>query len=550
MLLTSPSSARISGYALTSDKAPEGSLRLGLAECLFLGSVVLGWAVMVVIRGKDMSWDFRNYHWYIPYAFLHHRLGFDVAVAHQATYYDPLLDTPFYLLATHVHAWLALGILGAVQGTSVIPLYWLARALLRVDRARLIAAVLALVGMLGSLNLYLAGASYYDNVMSLFVLSALALCVARHETLRGGALISGAAIAFAAGLLVGSAVGLKLPEAPFALGFAASLAVLPGDWRHSGTRLAAGALGGVLGFGIFAGFWMAAMLHVTGNPVFPYFNQVFQSPIALPSAYRDLRFIPHGFQHQLLFPILFSFDWRVADDLPFRDIRVGVAYVLIIATVPLWFFARRRPNRLVAPQAAAALFAFAGVSYLAWLRLFAIYRYILVLEMLAPLLIVAAIGLWPLSARARVVTAGAVLVWVLALMRVLAPERAPVTDPYVQASIPPIPHPDRTMILMTGEAPLGFLVPSLPPQIPVLRIDGWLIQPRDGSLLTVQTKKRVDRFGGDLYVIADAGEVERSRNALAAYGLAMRARECRNIVTNLSGPYRFCPLARTGIAEP
>ena len=550
MLLALPPSARISGCALASDKASARNLRLELPECLFLGAVMLGWAVMVVVRGKDISWDFRNYHWYIPYAFLNHRMAFDVAVAHQATYYDPLLDTPYYLLATHVRAWLALGILGAVQGATVVPLYWLARALLRVERVRLTAAILALVGMLGSLNLYLAGATYYDNVMSFAVLSGLALIVVRRNTLRDGTLGSGAAIAFVSGLLVGSAVGLKLPEAPFALGFAASLAVLPGDWRHSATRLAAGGVGGVLGFAVFAGFWMAAMLHLTGNPVFPYFNQVFHSPIALPAPYRDLRFIPHGFQHQLLFPILFSFDWRVADDLPFRDIRVGVAYVLIIATVPLWFFARRRPNRLVAPEASAALFAFAGVSYLAWLRLFAIYRYILVLEMIAPLLIVAAIGLWPLSARVRVITSGAVLVWILASMRVLAPERAPVTDPYVQVSMPPIPHPDHTMILMTGEAPLGFIVPSLPPQIPVLRIDGWLIQPRDGSRLTAQTRKRVDSFGGDLYVIADAGEVARSRDALTAYGLAMRARECRNIETNLSGPYRICPLARTGTAKP
>lgn len=550
MLLKPPLSAQISAYALTSDKAPAGKLRLGLAECLFLGVVVLGWAIMVVIRGKDISWDFRNYHWYIAYAFLHHRLGFDVAVAHQATYYDPLLDTPFYVLATHVHAWLALGILGAVQGASVIPLYWLSRALLHMERARLIAAILALVGMLGSLNLYLAGATYYDNVMSLLLLSGLALIVVRRDTLRDGTLTKGATVAFVAGFLVGSAVGLKLPEAPFALGFAAALAVLPGDWRHSGVRLAGGAFGGVLGFAIFAGFWMAAMVRLTGNPLFPYFNQVFRSPLALAAPYRDLRFIPHGFQHQLLFPILFSFDWRVADDLPFRDIRVGVAYVLIIATVPLWFFARRRESHLVAPEAAAALFAFAGVSYLAWLRIFAIYRYILVLEMVAPLLIVAAIGLWPLSARARVITAGAILVWVLASMQVLAPERAPVTDPYVQASIPPIPHPDRSMVLMTGEAPLGFLVPSLPPQIPVLRIDGWLIQPHDGSRLTAQTRKRVDSFGGDLYVIADAGEVVRSRDALAAYGLAMRARECRSIETNLSGPYRFCPLTRTGTAKP
>jgi len=115
-------------------------------------------------------------------------MGFDVAVAHQATYYNPLLDTPFYLLATHLKAWLALGILGAVQGASVIPLYILCRTTFRIEPARLIASILALICMAGSLNLYLAGATYYDNVMSLLVLSGLALIVARRDDLCDGRL--------------------------------------------------------------------------------------------------------------------------------------------------------------------------------------------------------------------------------------------------------------------------------------------------------------------------------------------------------------------------
>src|SRR6201985_2255504 len=117
--------------------------RLAPQEWLFLGGVILAWAVFVILLGKDTSWDFRNYHWYIPYAYLNHRMGFDIAVAHQATFYNPTLDIPFYLLATHTHAWIALGILGAVQGSNVIPLYLIARSLLIIDDKRLVAALLA-----------------------------------------------------------------------------------------------------------------------------------------------------------------------------------------------------------------------------------------------------------------------------------------------------------------------------------------------------------------------------------------------------------------------
>ena len=70
----------------------------------------------MVLLGKDTSWDFRNYHWYAPYALLNHRMGMDVAVAHQASYYNPYLDIPFYWLATHTRAWIALARAGRGAG--------------------------------------------------------------------------------------------------------------------------------------------------------------------------------------------------------------------------------------------------------------------------------------------------------------------------------------------------------------------------------------------------------------------------------------------------
>jgi hypothetical protein len=126
-------------------------------------------------------------------------------------------------------------------------------------------------------------------------------------------------------------------------------------------------------------------------------------------------------------------------------------------------------------------------------------------------------------------------------------ERAPLDDPYIQVALPPIPRPNHTMVLMTGDTPMGFIAPSLPPQIPVLRIDGWMLQPRDGTLLTRQMKSRVAaqlKTGGDLYVIADATDMERARRALRDYDLAIRWTECQQFDTNLVGTYQWCPLAR------
>jgi hypothetical protein len=526
-------------------KPPNRGTKYAPAEYLFLAATILGWAILVASAGKDPSWDFRNYHWYIPYAFLNGRMNIDVAVAHQATFYNPFLDIPFYLLATHTHAWFALGMLGAVQGSNIVPLYAIARSLLMFDNKRLLAAIVSFVCMTGSLTIHLAGTTYYDNVMSVFVLAGLALVITQRNRLKAGTLAEGAWIAGVAGLLVGSAVGLKLPEATFALGFAATLLILPGSLAGRATRLIAGGVGGAIGFGIFAGFWMSKMAHLTGNPLFPYFNEYFNSPLALHASYRDMRFIPKRLDVQLLFPLLFSMDWGLADDLPFHDIRVGLAYVVIIATPIFLLISRRRTKELVASDAVAALVGFAAVSYLSWLKIFAIYRYILLLEILAPILIVSCIALWPFAERTRLVLCATLLLLAVGTMKVSMSGRMPATDPFIQVTTPPILHPDRTMILMTGETPMGYLTPSLPRQIPVVRIDGWMIQPSDGSMLTAETRARVGAFAGDIYVIFGAFEAARNRNALKDYGLAIDSPKCRNVVTNFGESYRFCPVIRT-----
>jgi hypothetical protein len=525
-------------------RSTERARWLAPQEIAFLAFVILAWAVLVLSLGKDTSWDFRNYHWYIPYAYLNHRMGFDVAVAHQATFYNPTLDIPFYLLATHLPAWIALGILGMVQGSNVIPLYLIARSILIVEEKRLVAGIIALLCMLGGLSVTIAGTTYYDNVMSVFVLSGLAAIICNRELLANGTILRGVVIAGIAGFVIGMATGLKLPVGIYAVGFGAALMVLPGDASHRSTRVAAGIVGGVLGLALVSFHWWIVMDHVTGNPLFPYFNQYFKSPLALNASYRDERFLPSGFAHVAFYPLLFTLDWRVADDLQYADIRVCLAYIALILTVPILVFAKRSREPLVSPQAAYALFAFAGAAYVVWIAMFAIYRYIITLEMLSSLLVVCAVGLWPLTRRAQLSILGVLGVLALATMRPGWLPRAPVDDPYVQVIMPTITHPDHSMVLMAGEAPMGFLVPSLPPKVPVLRIDGWMIQPQDGSKLTAATMRRVHTFTGDIYLIANQYEIGRAVEALKDYGLQMRYLECEDIQNNLAEPYKFCPVER------
>lgn len=524
--------------------ASANTTRLSRSELVFLGVSLLVWTAYVVWLGKDTSWDFRNYHWYIPYALLNDRMGIDIAVAHQGSYYNPYSDVPFYLLASHTPSWFAIAVLGLFQAANIVPLYLMARSSLTMENRNLAAAAVSFFGMTGGLTLSLYGTHYYDNVMSLITLTGLAILVLRRQEMASGPLKNVALWCALGGFLCGSAAGLKLPEAPFAMGYAAALIAVGGSRKHLVTRLIAGGIGGAIGFGLCAGIWMWRMQELTGNPLFPYFNDYFRSPFALSSPYRDMRFLPTSTGKALAFPILFSIDWRIADDLPYTDIRVGIAYILVIATLAVWLAGKRAKDPLVDPKAARIIFAYAAVSYFFWIKLFAIYRYILQLEMAAPLLIMLAVGLLPLARRTQLVALGAIFFVSMLFTRSAHLEGAPLGDPYIEVDLPKLDDPAHTMVVMTGDAPLGFISPSLPPEVPVLRIDGWMMQPEDGSFLTQEMRRRVGAHKGPLFLIADAYDMGRASAAIVDYGLAIQWQKCRIFTTNLTGAYRWCPLSR------
>ena len=84
--------------------------------------------LVALLAGQETSWDFRNYHWYNAYALLTWRYDQDVAVAHHATYNNPVLDIPYFLAGNALPPTLTLALLGAVEGLNFSLLYLIARS--------------------------------------------------------------------------------------------------------------------------------------------------------------------------------------------------------------------------------------------------------------------------------------------------------------------------------------------------------------------------------------------------------------------------------------
>ena len=137
--------------------------------------------------------------------------------------------------------------------------------------------------------------------------------------------------------------------------------------------------------------------------------------------------------------------------------------------------------------------------------------------MLAPLLIVAAVGLLPLPRGAR-----AIWRWARSCFAMLVTarsdflERAPLDDPYIQVALPPIPDPDHTMVLMTGDAPMGFIATAAAAADPGAadrRLDGAAARRHQAHPPDEGAGWRASARGGDLYLIADADDMGRARDA-------------------------------------
>src|SRR5262249_56239935 len=78
----------------------------------------------------------------------------------------------------------------------------------------------------------------------------------------------------------------------------------------------------MLAFLLVAGHHLLTLWQAFGNPVFPLFNGLFQSPYYEPQSVRDARFVAHDFAQLIGYP----FYWMrtssyLVSELDFRDCR-------------------------------------------------------------------------------------------------------------------------------------------------------------------------------------------------------------------------------------
>jgi hypothetical protein len=507
---------------------------------IILCAAPFAFGVLAILLGQDANWDLRNYHWYNAYAFINGRYGFDLLPSQTPWFYNPLIDTPFYILATHVPAMIAGLVLGCVQGLNFSLLFMLAHATLTISNPRhkvIVCALLAALGMLGGGGVALLGTTFYDNVTSLGIFASALLVLRRFDVLINGKRRRAFATAILAGISAGLMMGLKLPSVVFCVGLCGALLFAGGPWHRRLLISFAFGLGVLAGCALTLGYWAWFLDINFGNPLFPFFNQIFKSPLAPLSSQRDTEFVARGVKDILLFPFLFGINPFRVGEIAWRDWRIPILYALLPLSIVLrLLFGRSRVDHqaVAVPYAARYLLGMAVLAYGAWLAMFCIYRYLVPLEMLAPLLIVLAAGMLPLKAAPRaLLTAFILLVIAVTIQPGNWHRRASWSDHFVTVDIPELGDTENFMILMAGLEPYSHLATSFPPGIPIIRVQSNFASPEQDIGINRLIRERIEGHKGKFMLFIPSWQHETAQKALQAFGLAPEWRSCQKITDHL-----------------
>ncbi len=382
--------------------------RWELPAAMFVG--LLSFMAWTLFAGPDLNFDFLNYHLYAGQHVSGDTLARDFFPAGASSYLAPYAHWPIgFMVAARWPGMLVGAGLGALHSLAFVASWYLARQLFTTNAIRDVALrwTAAFVAVICPLVLTEVGTSFVDITTAIPCVFGVAILL---EAL--GAARYRLALTVSAGILFGLAVALKLTNAPFALAAGLTVGVvwvLREDVHW--TLVIAFGIAMVLGFLAAYGLWGWRLWQEFGNPVFPFFNSVFQAadPASVPAvagpagASGDIldgltrfraslhqRFLPHGLSEWLLRP-LYMIDpvANVYTEVRAPDARFFALFCL--APIALWKVrAQFRSSNLV------VLLLFFMTAWFLWMGLFGNGRYMMPLALLAgPALLGCANACWP-----------------------------------------------------------------------------------------------------------------------------------------------------------
>lgn len=525
-----------------------------LKECSFRGVVNLLGMVFVPVffgfysvrLGQDINWDLLNYHLYNPYSYIHDRIHVDLAPSGLQSYFNPFLDLVYFSLISVLSPKTVGFLIGFFQGLSFVFIYKISVNILG-ERRDVYAFFLGMVGLLSVGFVSEVGTTLNDSLVGVLSLASLWLATSALRNMAASDQNLSLILIGIAGMLIGIACGLKLVFAIYGLALLLGLIIVPIPWN---IRFKLTFLFGVCAFAgllLASGYWCYKIWDEFGNPLFPQFNNIFHGELASSEPMRDIRFLPRNFYEKLFYPAFFTVDPLRVSELPFRQINWIFGYVALFALAGACLFQSKKAerDRMLSPQL-VLLISYFGIAYFLWLNIFGIYRYLIPIEVLIPLLLFIAIDhlfkpsiprWWSL-----------VFLSLITIFNLSSPPdwgRSNWSDKLyrVESSVLTA-SPEPAAIYLVGQ-PLAWIIPALEIKTPFIQLlPNMLVS----DAYWKQANDAVEGRSGKKYAILESSSPDLASRAsvgLAKLGFALDESVCHLLVGYLGSArheYRFCEI--------
>lgn len=492
-----------------------------------------------VSLGQDVGFDMRNYHFYDGYAFIHHRLGWDIVPASIQTYLNPFFDVFNYLLITISKPRVVAFTEGTISGIAIFFLFKSALLLFSELTPRLqlfYAALATLLGATGTANIQQIGSMSNDTKALLFVMLAL-YCVLKSVTLIDNKIRRNYIII--SGLLMGLVTGFKLTTACYTTGLFVALICYKYPTRETLKHASLYVVTVIAGFIIANGYWMHTLYQHFGNPLFPYYNNIFHSPYAEFGNFEDMRYHP-----QTLFQYTFLPFYLVNNLLPqlsVHDPRFAVVFGLGI----IFIFICLYKQQTIKPKERLLLIMF-FTTYLAWLIKFTIYRYAIGLEAISGLLIVyfikTIITKQPLQALTATVATILVMINTIEIPGFFVYTQF--GNKYFTLNVPPLPQ--TPLILVVSDSPASYVIPFFPSDTRFVSLYNSFTKDDKPNLTKATIQKIIANYQGPIFGITEKHDKkDLLKNVLNSYHLVPTQKQGQTIKTNTIDEFYLYPVAKT-----
>ena len=340
--------------------------------------VPLGCLLSVCFR-YELLWDFLHYHYYNGFAFVYDRLGYDIAPAALNTYFNPLLDTLTFLAVNAFNDMpdVYYALTGLPFGLLLFVCFKINRLFIKNTALALLALI---IGATGFATFFQIGTSTNEIPVALIVMTALYFMIKAlfvQFSLYG---FLGAAF------LLGAAAALKSTAAVYCVSSGIAVIAFYKNIDKPFKNISLFTLCGLAGFLFFNGFWMFKLYSLFQNPFFPFMNKIFKSPFFDDVNYSfRVIFADRSFWDAVFLPFSFitHFQTSYTANNAFTDIRFAAAFVLLFCAMPFY-------RSLMKDKPFAFLIVWCLVSYLLWLYLFSVIRYLVPVEMMLPVFFIKA----------------------------------------------------------------------------------------------------------------------------------------------------------------